>query len=314
MPGLRHLGRFAAAAPSVRHRAGRLRAWGSGGVDQQAGLVHLAGQQRRPGPERMGDAVLDQRALLGRGLFQHPVDDLAPDPGVAYAYAQAPVVGAAQLPLDVAQAVVPRMAPAALELDRAGGNVEFVVHHQDFLGLELEKARQRSHRLARVVHESLRLQQPNALPMHRRAGQQGLLAALWQQRGLEFTGQRIDQPETAIVAGGRVVWPRVAQAGKQLYHLRNGHVGLGPGTWQRPAGAVAMWPEGAVGRAPRALDYFLALGFAAGLAAAAGLAVAAGLAALPLPLASATGAGAASATGASSTTTGGTTDTRAGLC
>src|SRR6218665_1117000 len=118
----------------------------------------------------------------------------------------------------------------------------------------------------------------------------------------------------ALWRGGAEACPRVAQAGKQLDHLRNGRVGLGPGTWQRPAGAVAMWPEGAVGRAPRALDYFLALGFAAGLAAAAGLAVAAGLAALPLPLASATGAGGASATVASGITTGGATATRAGLC
>jgi hypothetical protein len=58
------------------------------------------------------------------------------------------------------------VAAAALELDLARGQVQFVVHHQDFFRLDLEEARQRRHRLARQVHEGLRLQQPHALAVH----------------------------------------------------------------------------------------------------------------------------------------------------
>ncbi|MNV48225.1 hypothetical protein D3C71_1401210 [compost metagenome] len=123
--------------------------------------------------------------------------------------------------MDVPQAVVPCMAAAALELDLPWRNVQFVMHHQDFFGLDLEEACQRSHRLAREIHEGLWLQQPDALPMHRRARHQPVVAALGHQRGLEFARQRINPPETGVVAGGFVVWPRVSKAYKQLDHWRD---------------------------------------------------------------------------------------------
>ncbi|MPM75361.1 hypothetical protein SDC9_122353 [bioreactor metagenome] len=41
----------------------------------------------------MQDAVVDELALVGRGFFEHPVDDFGFDAGVADANAQAPVVG-----------------------------------------------------------------------------------------------------------------------------------------------------------------------------------------------------------------------------
>lgn len=44
--------------------------------------------------------------------------------------------------VDVAQAVVPGMAAPALEFHLAGGDVQFIVRHQDFLGLDLEEPRQ----------------------------------------------------------------------------------------------------------------------------------------------------------------------------
>jgi hypothetical protein len=62
--------------------------------------------------------------------------------GVAYAHAQTPVIGRAQLGMDIAQAVVAAMAAAELELDHAGLEVQLVMHDQDFLGLDLEEARQ----------------------------------------------------------------------------------------------------------------------------------------------------------------------------
>jgi hypothetical protein len=97
------------------------------------------------------------------------VHHLGLDAGVANAQAQPPVVPRAQLGVDVAQAVVARMAAAALELGLAGHDVEFVVDHQDFFWADLEEARQCCHRLARQVHEGLRLQQPHGLALHRGA-------------------------------------------------------------------------------------------------------------------------------------------------
>src|SRR5256885_1429167 len=118
-----------------------LGAWRLGGVDQQGCLVHVAGLQFGPGLEGVGDAVLDQLALVGRGLLENPVGDFGLVARMAYADAQPPVVGRAQLGMDIAQAVVATVAAAALELDLAGLEVQFVMDHEDLLGLDLEEAR-----------------------------------------------------------------------------------------------------------------------------------------------------------------------------
>ncbi|MPM75360.1 hypothetical protein SDC9_122352 [bioreactor metagenome] len=59
--------------------------------------------------------------------------------------------------MDVAQAVVAGVAAAAFELGLAGGEVQFVMRHQDLVWLDLEEARKGRHRFAREVHERLRL-------------------------------------------------------------------------------------------------------------------------------------------------------------
>ena len=93
----------------------------------------------------MGNAVFDQRALVGRGFFEHPIGDLRFFAGVSNANAQAPVIGRTQLGVDITQSVVPRVAAAALEFDLPGGQVQLIVHHQNLFRLDLEKACQRGH-------------------------------------------------------------------------------------------------------------------------------------------------------------------------
>ena len=66
----------------------------------------------------MGRCCPQSLALIGRGLSEN--SHLALDARVASADAQAPVVAAAQLGVDVAQAVVAGVAAAALELGLAG--------------------------------------------------------------------------------------------------------------------------------------------------------------------------------------------------
>ena len=47
-----------------------------GGVHQQGGLVHVTCEHGRVCLERMGNAVFDQRALVGRGFFEYPIGNL----------------------------------------------------------------------------------------------------------------------------------------------------------------------------------------------------------------------------------------------
>ena len=58
----------------------------------------------------------------------------------------------AQLRDDVAQAIVPTMPAAELELGYAGWQVQFVMGHQDFFGFDPEEARKRRDSLAAAVH------------------------------------------------------------------------------------------------------------------------------------------------------------------
>ncbi len=61
--------------------------------------------------------------------------------------AQTPVLGAAQLGVDITQTVVAAMAAALFELDLAGLEIQLIMNHQDFFGLDLEKPCQRRRRI-----------------------------------------------------------------------------------------------------------------------------------------------------------------------
>ena len=139
-------------------------------------------------------------------------------PGMADADAQAPVVAAAELGVDVLQAVVAGVRAAELELDLARHQVELVVDDEDLLRLDLEEARQRRDRLAREVHERRRLEQP-----HRPAGDVDAhrlaeVAALGSERGLQPVGDLVDEPEAGVVARRRVFGAGVAEACDESNH------------------------------------------------------------------------------------------------
>ena len=104
---------------------------------------------------------------------------------MAHAQAQSPVIVGAELGVNIAQTIVAGMAAAQLELGLAGGEVQFIVYHHDFLGRDFEKTGQRGHGLATHIHERLRLQQPDRLALHRGAGHQAVVTLVRRQRRLE---------------------------------------------------------------------------------------------------------------------------------
>ena len=137
---------------------------------------------------------------------------------MADADAQPPVVAAAELGVDVAQAVVAGMTAALLELELAGFQVELVMRDQDLLGRDLEETRQRRDRLARAVHESHGLEQPDRLTFEIAAPGNAEIAAFRVQVDLEFACDRLQPPETGVVTGILVFRARVAQADQQFEH------------------------------------------------------------------------------------------------
>jgi hypothetical protein len=89
-------------------------------VDQDRGFVHLAREQVGQGFERAVQALTDGDAVVEHGLFQDPIRHGVFVSRVTNPDAQAPVIRAAELAVDVAQTVVAGVPPCAFELDFTG--------------------------------------------------------------------------------------------------------------------------------------------------------------------------------------------------
>ena len=73
------------------------------------------------------------------------MDHLSFHARVAYTDAQAPIIAATELGVNVTQPIVSGVAAAKFELGLAWRQVEFVMYDQNFVRVDLEKARQGSH-------------------------------------------------------------------------------------------------------------------------------------------------------------------------
>ena len=179
---------------------------------------HVAVQKIWHGAQAAVYSLANADFVVQRRYLQDPIDHFVFGSGVAYAQAQAPVGGAAELGVDVAQPIVAGVAAVELELGLAGGDVQLIVCDQHFFGGDFVKARERRHRFAREVHEGLGLQQPDGLPIDRAAARVAMEVAVHRQLDFERSGQRVDKPEPRVVAGVAVLRPGVAQADEQFDH------------------------------------------------------------------------------------------------
>ena len=187
--------------------------------------------------------------------------------------------------MDVAQARCARRGAATLEFDLAGRDVSSSsCTTRISSGAILKNRASAAADLPRFMNVWGSKKQPTVLPctVARAASPQ---YAFGLQMHLEFARQRVNPPESGVVAGCFVLGPRAAQADKQFdscRRLSGDEVANGPRRWAVGRGSLRD-------RLARA-DYFL-----------------------PLPLLLAGAAAAASAAGASISTAGGTTATRVGL-
>ena len=88
---------------------------------------------------------VDRDEFVAPRRMQYEIGDLlceAQRSGGPDADAHAPEIGAAERRLDIAQAVVARVAPALLDFDLPRHEVEFVVQHKHVLGRQFVKAHQ----------------------------------------------------------------------------------------------------------------------------------------------------------------------------
>lgn len=152
-----------------------------------------------------------------RGARQDKVRDHAGDAWVADAKPQA-VKGilVAQLRDDVAQPVVPAMPAALFELGDAGWQVEFVMRHQDFFGLDAEETGQCRHGLAAAVHVGGGYQQTNVLTLVRKTPGQAEIFAIGHKVDTLFLGDALNKKGPCVMPGLFVFGAWITQANDQF--------------------------------------------------------------------------------------------------
>ena len=134
---------------------------GGGAVDVVAGVNHAVDDCQAGGVGGAGTGVLEVLGLAGAQLLEHVVGDGHLAGRIADAGADTAKVATAHLVDDGAQAVVAGMAATHLDAHVAGGDIELVVDHEQFLGLNLVLAAELGDGAARGVHVRLRLDQHN---------------------------------------------------------------------------------------------------------------------------------------------------------
>src|ERR671918_569531 len=112
-----------------------------------------------------------------------------------------------------AEAVVTGEAAAEARLETAWLEVGLVMEDEDLLGRELEEARRRAHRTARLVHVGLRLQKRGLPPVE--PDLREVAGELRPERAAVPTRELVADHEADVVARPRVLAPGISQAGYQ---------------------------------------------------------------------------------------------------
>src|SRR5690606_28349271 len=131
---------------------------------------------------------------------------------------------------DIAQAVVPTVSTALLELGDAGRHVEFIVGDQDGLGGNSEKSGQCRHRLTAAVHAGGGNQQADIFVLMAKLADQAEVLAIDAEVDAFCGGQTLNEKGPCVMPGLVVFGAWISQADDQLY---GGHV-RGPSfSWLR---------------------------------------------------------------------------------
>ena len=102
------------------------------------------------------------------------------------------------------------MPAAVLHFDRAGRQIQLVVHDQNFLGHNFVERCQRLHRAATGVHVRHRFQQPQVVAAHAQACCIAVKFLLRLQRYAFVRAQFIDPPKPRVVASLRILATGIA--------------------------------------------------------------------------------------------------------
>src|SRR5690606_3283701 len=191
------------------------------------GLVQLAGGLRKlaaqQGRSDRAATVYDPFSFLQLVAARRVQDEAghllrqAERPWMTDTQPKAPEVRTGKGGLDVAQAVMARMAPALLQLDVTRQKIQFIVQHQHLFRDQPAEAHQRAGGLAGSAHVGGGSCNDDDVSGETALGHPGGKGLLQRETGFQVVGQVIRQPEAGIVAGRFVFGAGIAQAYDQAH-------------------------------------------------------------------------------------------------
>src|SRR5579885_668145 len=150
--------------------------------------------------------------------------------------------------LDRAQAIVAGSAAAPLHPELARSEVDLVINDGDLVRRDLVEARTGTDRIARTVHEGLRLQQKHPHVADRAFGQ-GALELGTEGRHPVAEGDRVRRQEADIVPRLRVAAARIAEPDQETHVERRRSPAVSP-AWAAPRRRGPGPPEPRLARHP----------------------------------------------------------------
>jgi hypothetical protein len=176
-------------------------------------------RDERPHLQASREGVIDRTLLFGARGAQHEIERLlgAGDviAGVADADAQPPEVLRAEHVRRIPQAVVPRQPAAELQARGPRREIELVMAHENLIGRDPIEPRDGADRLAGVVHERPRLEQPDVTPCNARHFP--LERGLAPERRGDVARDGVHKPEAGVMARAFVFPAWIAEPDDELH-------------------------------------------------------------------------------------------------
>ena len=178
-------------------------------------MIEIARQKTIEVLDQIVYAVINRQLVVRVGTVQDKIGHALCEveaARVAYAQACSPEFGTAQVGVYVFEAIVAGMAPALLDFQLPGQQIELVVGNQDFVCLQFEETRHGTHRLTGKIHVGVGNQQKNIVAVFfgfcKTTGKM-FFELKW---AIKLLCQLGKQPGTRVVAGVFVLRARIAQA------------------------------------------------------------------------------------------------------
>ena len=180
------------------------------------GAFSIACRQKFPDGECALNRQFDRVLLVKTRALQDPIGDRLTDilrvSGMSDADTHSPVLTGAELRLNIAQTIVPRMTAAKFKFDVTGVEIKLIVRDENFGRRNGVEIRYGSDALARKVHVLLRLENPYFTRSTTSARNQSAEFFVAGKTATDFMRHILREPKPCVMPGAFVFRSGIAQS------------------------------------------------------------------------------------------------------